>query len=182
MALPPSEIKISGKKVVTLPVSKSHAEKTVGPVANVEKEVEETALDMATTGALVVDDGQTDFEHMLRKFIGNCDIVKGKNGMVYLRWDDMGNPHHAKVGSSFANLYLRRHAFKQGVTLRAKDLKEVNDMICAYSDMELESADVYLRVAPFEDGIEIDLGDDRQSRVRITPGSVKLVEAGSGTA
>jgi energy-coupling factor transporter ATP-binding protein EcfA2 len=70
---------------------------------------------------------------------------------------------------------------KQNVTLRDKDLREINNMISAYAEMELEYDDIYLRVAPYKDGLEIDLGDDLQTRVRMMSGNVELITKGSGT-
>lgn len=43
------------------------------------------------------------------------------------------------------------------------------------------SVDIWLRVAPIPNGIEIDVGDDDDTRIQITPGKVQIVATGSIT-
>ena len=65
--------------------------------------------------------------------------------------------------------------------LRKHEIVEANEMISAYAEMMAPCRDVWYRVAKIENGIELDLGDDQQTRIRITPGDVQSIHSGSGT-
>ena len=132
MVISPTDNVIRPKKVVTLPVDENKPEKTV---ATAHQENENTLPEVSTASAMTLVDEEFDYERIIRKFIGNCGVVRGKNGKVYLQWNDMGNHYHEKVGSNFTNLYLRRQAIKEEITLRDKDLKEINDMIRAFAEI-----------------------------------------------
>ena len=129
MAASTKDIKISARKVVVLPsVEKNFDDPNHQKKENILSEVSESS-------ALVAIDDQFGYEHLIRKFIGDHGVVRAKNGKVYLRMEDRGNDYHVSVGSTHANLFLRRQAMKRSLTLRDKDLKEVNDMISAYAEM-----------------------------------------------
>lgn len=73
-----------------------------------------------------------------------------------------------------ADAILAGHALRDGKLLRKADLAELNDALEAYAQQFGDVVDVWLRVAPIDGGIEIDLGDELHTRVRITAGKVEI--------
>ena len=122
-----------------------------------------------------------DLQHELKMHIGEGELVLGKSGDTYIRINDQGNPYLLRVGSKKSDHFIRKIVKKRGIMLTARDLKEINEMLKAYAETELQTVDVYLRVAPYQNGIEIDLGDEGHTIVRITPGKVEPVTYGSET-
>lgn len=90
-----------------------------------------------------------------------------------------GNPYVLLIGSTELNARLMKQAHKSGITLRSADLAEINDHLKASAFLHGVTTLISLRVAPIDRGIEIDLGDDAHTRVRITAGKVEIVTAGS---
>ena len=150
---------------------------TVQPDEPVQKKVTPSSVEKPNDNQ----ESTGEYERIIRKFIGDADVVRARNGKVYLKFKDLGNDYHVKVGSTQSNLFLRRQSADQEQTLKDKDIKAINDNITAHAEMDLVPVDIFLRVAPYKDGIEIDLGDAKQTRIRITPGNVESISSGSNT-
>lgn len=89
------------------------------------------------------------------------------------------NPYALAIRSPKLNAVIAAHARLRGVFLRKNQLEEINEQLEAYAEQYGETLDVWLRVAPIHGGIEIDLGDEQHTHVRITANKVELIEAGS---
>lgn len=92
-----------------------------------------------------------------------------------------GNVLALRIGSKQANNLIRAAALERGINLTDKDLKEINETITAQVEMAGLVDKVFYRVAPIEGGIEIDMGDDKNTRICITAGNVDIVTQGSKT-
>lgn len=93
-----------------------------------------------------------------------------------------GNTRYALlVGSKKLNAIIAELARCDGVELKKADLADVNSTIEAYAEQYGEVVDVWLRVAPIEGGVEIDLGDDTHTRLCITAGKVEIGPSASDT-
>jgi hypothetical protein len=90
-----------------------------------------------------------------------------------------GNAFLTFLDSQEAANRIRRSAHAQGVALRTRDVNEVVEILQSHADANAPTVRAYYRVAPIENGIELDLGDEAQTRVRITPGQVQVLETGS---
>jgi hypothetical protein len=109
-------------------------------------------------------------------------VFIGQNGIVYAIITDAGNLYAIAVGSRKLDNIIRATALDGGHGhLRKKDLYEINESLMAYAEMAGIVRNVYFRVAPFEGGIEIDVGDDKHTRVRIKAGKVEIIAEGSET-
>lgn len=91
------------------------------------------------------------------------------------------NPYALAIGSKKLAAVITEAATKRGVALRKASHAEINDLLDAHAEQSGEVRDVWLRVAPIKGGVEIDLGDVRNTRIRITAGKVEVVESGSDT-
>lgn len=105
----------------------------------------------------------------------------GEDGRPYLLRHGGNNPYCLLVGSRTCNNLIRRLAQRKDITLSRSDLQNTNDSIRSYAETEGSSEHVWSRVAPITNGVEIDLGDDKDTRIRITAGKVETIAAGSTT-
>ncbi len=94
---------------------------------------------------------------------------------------DRRNLYVLPVGGRNLNQIIREGLRKRGLKHRTQDLKEFNESLQAHAAMSGTTQDVWYRVAPIADGIEVDLGDETHNRVRITSGKVEEVSDGSVT-
>jgi hypothetical protein len=109
------------------------------------------------------------------------ELIKAQNGNAYSIRRNKGNPYVLAVGSRALNNAIRQAGRADGLTLRQSAVTDVNHYLQAEVDMAGFVADIWYRVAPVDGGIEIDLGDENHSRVRITAGNVEVVTEGSAT-
>ncbi|KQV51892.1 hypothetical protein [Duganella sp. Root336D2] len=100
-------------------------------------------------------------------------------GKPYVRVEGAGNPSALAVGSQLLNALIRKQAREAGQKLKQSALEDINE------ELEQDAAEAgrtyktWNRVAPVEGGIEIDMGDELNTRVRISNGGVKIVSNGS---
>jgi len=176
---PPTR-KLVGKAVDDT-ISDKNLTKPVATDANITAESMPQNTDMVPTCTSTMNDDLNDSHHELRMHIGEGELVLGKSGDTYIKLNDKGNPNLLCVGSKKSDHFIRQIAKRRSIMLTARDLKEINETLKAYAETELQPVDVYLRVAPYQNGIEIDLGDEEHNIVRITAGNVELVTYGSET-
>jgi hypothetical protein len=108
-------------------------------------------------------------------------VCCGSDGNAFILFGDGGNARALQIGSQQALKFLRNLAHRAGVHLKAGELRDINDALAAHAEITDDVRDVWYRVAPFRDGIELDVGDDRHTRIRVMPGRVEIVDAGSVT-
>lgn len=108
-------------------------------------------------------------------------IFLGQNGKAYATMQDKENYYALQVGSNNLNNIIRRLHMMEGIKLRRNDLSDLNYHLQAEAEIAGVRRNVWHRVAQAEDGIVVDLGDDQHTHVRIRPGQVELVCAGSNT-
>lgn len=111
----------------------------------------------------------------------NWDAFQGEDGHTYCRQKGDSNAPVLRVGSPAMNAVLRGAAADRDITLRGPELDDLNERIRAFAEQAGIRRPVWYRVAPIPNGIEIDLCDEANNRVRITPGKVVLVDRGSQT-
>ena len=108
-------------------------------------------------------------------------LIRTPAGKAYAVIREGGNPYALAIRSKKLNAIISALARKDGVLFKKTDLADLNDALEAYAEQYGEIRDVWLRVAPIEDGVEMDLGDDAHTRVQITVGKVEIIRAGSDT-
>jgi hypothetical protein len=109
------------------------------------------------------------------------ELIRAHTGKAHSIRRDKRNPHVLPVGSRALNNIIREIGRHEGHHLRQSAIGDINHYLQAEVDMKGVALDIWYRVAPVEGGIEIDLGDDDHNRVRITPGKVDVISAGSRT-
>lgn len=108
-------------------------------------------------------------------------LIQAQNGATYAVREINGNRYVLQVGSRKLNNILRELASKDGVSLRKSDLNDLNESLKAYAETAGVVENVWYRYAPIPGGIEIDLGDEHHTRVRITADRVEYTTTGSNT-
>ena len=109
------------------------------------------------------------------------NLILSQNGNTYSVRNDSGNPYVLAVGSKQLNNVIRANAQQHNRNLRQADIRDINHSLQAHAETAGVCRDVWYRAAPIEGGIEIDLGDSKHTRVRITAGKVEIVKEGSST-
>ena len=108
-------------------------------------------------------------------------LVRTGTGRKFAVIREHGSLIALSIRSKKLNALITEHAQREGTVLRKAEIVEINDTLEAFAERYGEVVAVWLRVAPFENGIEIDIGDDQHTRVRITAGRVEIVSGGSDT-
>ncbi|MFC1772598.1 hypothetical protein ACFL3A_04500 [Pseudomonadota bacterium] len=106
-------------------------------------------------------------------------IFMGSDGIAYMGIEDENNAYALPIGGKAANRVLQGFAHQSGTRLKAYDVKEINEELTAYAEHSGDVRDVYYRCAPFQNGVELDVGNG--DRIRITPGKVAAIKKGSQT-
>ena len=116
---------------------------------------------------------------LLSKLPARLGLFIGQNAKVYATIRDGEKQYALPVSGRALKNHLRKIGLKAGAHLNKKDLNEIVDYLQAYAEDAGVRKTVWLRVAPIEGGIEIYLGDDAQTIVRITAGKVEVAATGS---
>ena len=108
--------------------------------------------------------------------VKKLSFIQNQNNNFYAVFNQ-GNHYVVPVGSKQLNKVIR----EAEPTLSKYDIAEINEHITATIEDRGEIKDVYYRIAPINGGIEIDLNDPENTRVRITAGKVDILFDGSET-
>jgi len=107
------------------------------------------------------------------------DVFLDQNGRASVRIESEGNPCVLTVGSPLMNAVIRKRARDAGQILKPSALEARNEELRQDAEEAGRAYNTYHRVAPIDGGVEIDLGDDAHTRVRIAHGEVKVMTSGS---
>ena len=109
------------------------------------------------------------------------DLFTNQYGSACFAIKDEANYYALVVGSSRANNLIRENAQKFGIPLRNKEVFEFNEILKSRAEKSGKRMNTWNRVAPTQDGVEIDLGDEKLTRVLIKAGKVEIIITGSET-
>ena len=103
------------------------------------------------------------------------------DGSVYVSCTDRANSYVVAIKSQHGQALINQFAAEHGVTLSKADRQEITEKLETYAVLQKTIKPIWYRVAPYGKGVEIDVGDEQHTRVRITPGAVDIIVAGSAT-
>ena len=118
---------------------------------------------------------------LLEKLFKVLDLSIDQNGKSLAVIKDHGNYFALRIGSRTSNNRIRQIAQDNGITLRKNDLGEINEYLQAQAETALIIRSAWYRYAPYENGIEVDLGDFGHTRVRLNAVGWELITEGSET-
>lgn len=109
------------------------------------------------------------------------EAFQGQDGHAYIRETEASVSLAHRVGSRSSNATLTGLAASRRASLKRGELAEANDAIQAWVEQYGLQRNVWSRVAPIHPwpGVEIDLQDARETRIRITAGKVMVITQGS---
>lgn len=120
---------------------------------------------------------------ILKRFPENLpdelNLILGQDGTAYGVFTDAGNPYALAVGSKQLSNIIRGKAREEGISLRQADIRDINHFLQAHAEIAGNRTNVWYRVAPNDGGIEIDMGDDNHTHIKITAGKVEVIKTGS---
>lgn len=128
----------------------------------------------ATTGTVTKERFPGNLPSQLAPFLAD-------DGSVYVTCIDKRNSYVVAIKSQHGQALINQFASEHGVTLSKAERLEITEKLETYAALQKIVKPIWYRVAPFGGGIEIDLGDEQHTRVRISPGLVDIVTAGSTT-
>lgn len=108
----------------------------------------------------------------------DLNVVMGENGTAYSVQGER-NAYGLPVGSIDLDNILFELCLEEGRTPSPNDISKLNHLLQAHAGRSAVTQPVWNRVAHLPDGIEIDLGDPKHTRIRITPGKVEIITEGS---
>jgi len=111
----------------------------------------------------------------------DLQIIYSQNGVAYVLVADEGNYYVLRIGSRRLNNIIHDFAYKSGKRVKKDELNAINEYLTARAEASGVVKNVYSRVAPIGGGIEVDLCDVRNTRIRVTAGKVETIEQGSNT-
>lgn len=108
-------------------------------------------------------------------------FVLNQRGKAYAIVNSSGNCYALEVGGNQLNAIIYSLAYEAGNVLKKYELDELNQYLIAKAIMSGLVFHTYSRVAPTTDGggIEIDLADEANTRIRIIDGNVQIIRDGS---
>ena len=118
----------------------------------------------------------------IQKILGDNELIRSTKNNTYIR--NKRNKHAPLhiLGSDAANAILRKEAYQYGGNVPSSfELKEINELLFSWSTMEIPPREVFCYVAKINGGVEYDIGDADNTRVRITAGKLELLKSGSET-
>lgn len=131
----------------------------------------------------IVEPGKNELITQTKRFPHNLPerirLFLSQNGKAHGEMDGKANRYALPVGSRQMNNFIRKLAQLDGITLRKADIGDLNSHLQAQAEMAGIIKYVWYRVAQFQGGIIIDLGDKDHTHIRITKGNV-VIANGSG--
>lgn len=106
-------------------------------------------------------------------------VLKDSGGICYLR--DGARATVFALESRAGQMLIRRKFAEKGFVPTKKELTDTIDCLLGAAMLDHKEFDVWNRVAPVLGGVELDVGDDVDTRIRVTPGKVEIIPGGTPT-
>ncbi len=112
-------------------------------------------------------------------YLKGYEVIVDQHGHVYVVTGSKRNRRTYRVGSKKLAKIIRQNARKKDIKLKRGEIQEIFETLLDFGETDGRRSDVFYRVAPIENGIEIDSGGECHSRFRIGPGEFEIVKEGS---
>jgi hypothetical protein len=116
-------------------------------------------------------------------------VTKSLTESIKLGLDQVGNAVAVIEGDGNPNTYhvntrsFRKIVINEGqasdITVSSREIKAIQEGVADAAEATEIDLDVYIRVATVKNGVELDVGDKGQTRIRLAEGKVELINKGS---
>ena len=120
-------------------------------------------------------------DYFIQDFADRADIRLDQHGKGYIVGHRAGNRYAIYLNSRECTALIRDLGIQSNLKARNGDIAEWREYLQAHGEKLNRVTHVWQRVALTDDGIEVDLGDEKHTRVRITAGKVEIITSGSDT-
>lgn len=112
------------------------------------------------------------------RLLEGAECVMGQDGYAYALIQINGGRRIAlRSGSKPFTHFVREQAKTKNEALpKRNEMQEIDHIVRSEAEASGKRMNVWLRVAPVDAGVEIDIGDDTHHRVRITSDGVEVVD------
>lgn len=127
-------------------------------------------------GVVMSDPSRAELLRILEETLFNeYEFFESHNGHTYARNATHPNAPALPIKSRAHRRKIRKAAGSCSINLTPREEDQLISNMEAEALSKGEYREVFTRVAPIENGVEIDIGDAADTRIRITPGKVELV-------
>jgi hypothetical protein len=112
---------------------------------------------------------------VVRKLEQQCKLVISQHGCAFAIFK-ICHWFALKIGGKRLNAIIQDVAGKR---LTKNELTEINDYLIAKAEASGQITNIYTRVAPIEDGVEINVADTNKTRIRVTESGIEIITDGS---
>jgi hypothetical protein len=112
---------------------------------------------------------------VVRKLEQQCKLVISQHGCAFAIFK-ICHWFALKIGGKRLNAIIQDLAGKR---LTKNELAEINDYLIAKAEASGQITNIYTRVAPIEDGVEINVADTNKTRIRVTESGIEIITDGS---
>ncbi|MBL1321331.1 MAG: hypothetical protein COA63_009780 [Methylophaga sp.] len=120
-------------------------------------------------------------EAVLKKLQKRLTLTVDQAGHAIAIKKRNGNPETHRIQATSFRKIIINMARSLDLTLSRREIESIQLALCDTAEASDNSVNVYLRVAAIENGIELDVGNKEQTRIRLTPSKVKVITKGSET-
>lgn len=106
----------------------------------------------------------------------DLELFLGTDGYHYALLQDKSNPYAVKINSRPFRHYLISTLSLQGTSMKPRELDDLVEQFKAFAETSGNQGQVFVRVAPYEDGIEIDIGDSAHTHYRVDSNGVSAIK------
>ncbi|MEH6638675.1 MAG: hypothetical protein V7717_05335 [Porticoccaceae bacterium] len=126
-------------------------------------------------------EGDSKVDRIVKFTIANTRLGTDKDVRAYAVISSaLGNPVALRLTGKDFRHWLRLQAYQHQDILKSEDIAEVVDILSAHAQFKGDEMCVWQRVAPLPTGgIELDIADTNNTRIRVEPGSTTIIESGS---
>jgi hypothetical protein len=112
----------------------------------------------------------------------NHTLVINQLGYAYAVIKSQGNSYALKIGSKAFDALIYHYAHLENRRIRKQDVAEISEHLTVKAELSGCTEKVWGRIAKINSGLEIDVGDDDHTRIRITASNgVEIISEGSTT-
>lgn len=123
--------------------------------------------------------GKTELSTINVALLSDAELILDQKNRPCVMRNLSGNCYAIPLFSREFTQYLRSAFATSNIYPRTAEIKELLEHFAAFTATNGRKVDVHYRVSKIPGGVEIDLGDDTHSRIRLRGGVAEIIQSGS---